>query len=384
MMYLKFCLIQGAYCIGWAGIMQAYLIPLYHDYGYSALQISLLTAIANAVAIVAKPVYGFLCDRMRKTSAILAVAIVVGMVAGGLLAFSRGFLLLTALSVLLLYGTTGALGYLIDAWSVRLQMAGVAVSFGETRACGSLCYAGFSVIFGSLLDRMGFGILVPVYLGISLILLVAVLLVKEPKTAGVMPNREKQSPLPAIRQLLKQPRYVALLVSVFLSFLASYSVAMYLPLRLQELGGGNTHYGIALFVSGAAEVIVLLLYRKLSFRYSHRKLLLLSFVFMLIMVAAVSCAAKPWFAVLMMSTQGVYNGLYMAAVAYYVPELVGLSLSYTGSMIVASMLSVAAVLAGVYMGIMITWIGLQAAMITAIAFAVLSFIVFVGFWKKKT
>ena len=79
-----------------------------------------------------------------------------------------------------------------------------------------------------------------------------------------------------------------------------------------------------------------------------------------------------------------YNGLYMAAVAYYVPELVGLSLSYTGSMIVASMLSVAAVLAGVYMGIMITWIGLQAAMITAIAFAVLSFIVFVGFWKKKT
>lgn len=384
MMYLKFCLIQGAYCIGWAGIMQAYLIPLYHDYGYSALQISLLTAIANAVAIVAKPVYGFLCDRVRKTSAILAIAIMAGIVAGILLASSKGILLLTAVSVLLLYGTTGALGYLIDAWSVRLQMAGVHVSFGETRACGSLCYAGFSVVFGGLLDRMGFGILIPVYIGISLILLVAVLLVKEPETPKVTPTKMKQSLLPVICQLLKQPRYIVLLVSVFLSFLASYSVALYLPLRIQELGGGNTHYGIALFLSGAAEVIVLLLYRKLSFRYTHRHLLLISFVFMLVMVTGISCTGNFWIAVVMMSTQGIYNGLYMAAVVYYVPELVGLSLSYTGSMIVASMLSVAAVLAGVYMGIMITWIGLQAAMITAIAFAVLSFIVFVGFGKKKT
>lgn len=363
--------------------MQAYLVPLYSDYGYTALQISILTAIANAVAIVAKPVYGFLCDRVKRTSLILAIAILVGISAAVLLSASRGLVMLTAMAVVLLYGTTGALGYLIDAWTVRLQMTGVHLSFGETRACGSLCYAIFSALFGSMLDKLGFGILVPVYVGISVILLLSVLSVKEPKTSCEITERKKQSPFPAMKELIKQRRFIGLLLSVFLAFFSSYSVCLFLPLRIQEMGGSNAHYGMALFVSGAIEVVVLLFYRKISFRFSHQKLLLSSFVFTLTMVVALACAQDPWLAVVMMGLQGIYNGLYLAAIAYYVPEVVGLTLSYTGSMIVAAMLSVAAVIAGLYMGVMITWLGLQMAMMTSILFALLSIIVFFFFCIQK-
>lgn len=371
MMYVKFCLIQGAYCIGWAGIMQAYLVPLCSDYGYSVLQISILTAIANAAAIVAKPVYGFLCDRIKRTALILSIATIVGIAAALLLLASRGVVALTAVAILILYGTTGALGYLIDAWTVRLQIAGVRLSYGETRACGSICYALFSGVFGNLLDRLGFGILVPMYIGMSVILLVSVLWVKEPIFMAEITNKKKQLPISEIRGLLMQRRFVGVLLSVFFVFFSSYCASLFLPLRIDEMGGSNTHYGMALFVSGTTEVIMLLLYRKLSIKFSHQKLLLASFVFALIMVVTLALSSKPRFAVVMMGMQGISSGLYLAAIAYFVPEVVGLSLSYTGSMIVAAMLSVAAVLAGLYMGVMITWIGLQMAMITGIAFGVL-------------
>lgn len=182
---------------------------------------------------------------------------------------------------------------------------------------------------------------------------------------------------PAVKRLMTDRRYLCLLAAVFLTFFGSSGIMLFFPLRVAEIGGGNSEYGLALFVMAASEVPALLLYRRLSLRFSNRTLLAASLLFITAKVAAIALSPELWLVVVLMTLQGPSYGIYLSAIVRYVPEIVEPRLTYTAQTVIAAVVSGAAgVASNLYMGVASERFGLQTAMITLIFITFCGFLVF--------
>ncbi len=377
-MNLKFGLIQASYWMTYC-VMFTYLVPLYESFGYGELLSGVISMIGTAVLAAAQPLWGVLCDRVKRIKPVLVAALLAGAGASLLLPFGKGSVAVTVTAVVLLVATTQSLMYLFDTWSARLQSEGARLHFGLTRSCGSLFYALTAVFFGMALDRFGFSIMTPVFIALSLCVAAAVLAVKEPPRDGCVQTQAAARPdfWPAVKRLMTDRRYLCLLAAVFLTFFGSSGIMLFFPLRVAEIGGGNSEYGLALFVMAASEVPALLLYRRLARRFSNRTLLAASLLFITAKVAAIALSPALWLVVALMTLQGPSYGIYLSAIVRYVPEIVEPRLIYTAQTVIAAVVSGAAgVASNLYMGVAAERFGLQPAMITLIFVTFCGFLVF--------
>ena len=378
-MNLKFGLIQASYWMTYC-VMFTYLVPLYESFGYGEFLSGVIAMIGTAVLTAAQPLWGVLCDRVKRIKPVLVAVLLAGAGAALLLPLGNGSVAVTVTAVVLLAATTQSLMYLFDTWSARLQREGARLSFGLTRSCGSVFYALTAAFFGLALDRFGFSIMTPVFIGLSLCVILAVLAVKEPRQTS--PARETEGAAqadfwPAVKRLMTDRRYLCLLVATFLTFFGSTGIMLFLPLRVAEIGGGNYEYGLALLVMAFSEVPALLLYRRFSARFSTWTLHAAALFFTAVKVAAIALAPSLWLLIALMVVQGPSNGVYLTTNVRYVPEIVEPQLTYTAQTVIGAVASGAAGIASsLYMGAAVERFGLQTAMITLIFIAFSGFLVF--------
>lgn len=375
---IKFCCIQSLWCMSWC-VMFAYLVPLYQSYGYNVLQISIITTTASIVTILCKPIYAVWCSRAKQMRTVLIPVVLVSCIAAVLLYTYRRNFMLTLLSVVILNATSGSVGGLIDAWEGRLLLESDTINYGLTRASGSLFYALTAALFGRVLDQIGFSAVVPSFLVLSFLLVVAIYSVHEKKAFAALRTEKKEGENKSIHvpfSLWYNTEFLYLLLAGFLLFFASNGLSIFFPLRVEELGGNNGDYGLMLSLGGISEVAFLLLYRRLAFYVSDRNLLQISFMFFVLQFAITALSPHIWLLKLGKILQGPSNGLYMAAIVHYIPKLVGAEDSYTANMTYFAVISVAAALANLAMGFGVDMVGLQPCMIIAVCIAITALVVF--------
>ena len=359
--------------------MFAYLVPLYQSYGYNVLQISIITTTASIATILCKPIYAIWCSRAKQMRAVLIPVVLVSCVAAVLLYCYRRNFMLTLLSVVILNVTSASIGGLIDAWEGRLLLEGDAINYGLTRASGSLFYALTAAVFGRVLDQTGFSTIVPSFLVLSLLLVVVIYSVHEENSfaaSGTEKTEAENKSIHAAFSLWHNAEFLNLLLAGFMLFFASNGLSIFFPLRVEELGGNNADYGLMLSLGGISEVATLLLYRRLAFCVSDRKLLQISFMFFVLEFGITALSPHIWLLKLGKILQGPSNGLYMAAIVHYIPKLVGAENSYAANMTYFAVISVAATLANLAMGFGVDMVGLQPCMIIAVCIAITALVVF--------
>lgn len=373
---LRFSLIQAAYSIAGAGIIVTYIVPLYRSFGYDVTRIGILSAIAYLSAIIFEPVMGGICDRSKKTSPIITIAMIIGLAAFSIICFCNESMLCVAPAVILLYATTPSLAYLISQWSVKLRDSGIKINFGISRAMGSLAYGIFAAVFGKIIDIKGYDVIFPAFVVFSFITIILIVTVNE--TDASTESEEKKSGVTDLKNLLKSRKFTLLAISAMLSFVGSYCITVFLSIRVTELGAGMSYYGSIILIEGISEVVAILMYEKLSYRISGFNLMLLCFILSFISALIMSFAGDVRIISAGMVLHGIFTGLYVAGIANYIPEIIEKRYTYTAAMIVASCLSLAGALSSLYVGFVTKVISLQTAMCIATvmpALAVITFIV---------
>lgn len=376
-MNFRYGLLQGFYWAAFCTVFSFY-IPLFESFGYDTFTCGIIAMCSTAALALAQPLWGVLCDRSKKIKPILTAALLCGIAGSVLLRYSGKSVFFTIPAVVVLSSTTQSLMYIFDTWSIRLRIDGAKISFGFTRSFGSAFYAITAALFGMALDRFGMGIMTPVFIVLSLIVIFLTFTIREPsvRNAGAKPD-DKDSFAAGAKKLLKNKAYLSLLLAVFFVFFGSSGSMLFLAIRISDLGGGNSEYGLALFIMAMSEVPALLSYKKLAPRFSNRTLLCIAMFFMILKISAVALSPRVWMIVALMILQAPSYGIYLSSIANYVPEIVERRTVFTAQTIIASIVSgLAGICSNLFMGAAATAIGLQPALCLMIAFPAAGLLIF--------
>lgn len=257
---LLFSLIQLVY---WSSncVLYAFLMMFLREHGFSSAVCGITAALITGMGIFIHPLMGYISDTYIPGKKILlgcfAVAIPFTLVLPYTVSLGTIFIMVvTLLSFFDNYQYS-----MIDAWIIKLKVNHPQLDFARIRAFGSLGYGITALIFGGIITRFGFNMM---FYAHSLLLLVVVLCILPLPAAPCTNNNktkdsQKLSFGEIVRLLLKNQRYVVLILSVCLYQFAIRSTVSFLALIIQAAGGNSANLGITTFCAAFECPIMMIL-----------------------------------------------------------------------------------------------------------------------------
>ena len=310
---LQFSLLQFTFWCSWCAFTSFSLL-YFKSMGLSDTQIGFALSINILCGILGQLIWGFLCDRFRTIRKIFILAnFMIGVIV---------LLFLIAKSPLFILSLMGLLGFaqipqpaILDTWILK-KMPGREQEYGSIRLWASIGFALSALVFGRLIDRFGYPtmfISALFFLVLSLILSWMIPDIKEKIT-------EREGLKKAYKELLTRKTYLFFICICFTIGLAARTTHTLLPLIIEKVNGHAGHLGLALFITGIAEIPMLIASRKFGKRFKSLNLILLSCFFYLVQFIFLFLAKSPLLIFFAMIFQGLAFGNYLPSVRLFVYE----------------------------------------------------------------
>lgn len=346
---LKYGLLQGMFWMMYC-VMFPFLVQVYRSYGYNEMTIGMLASVASLLNVLTQPVWGRICDRAPKVKKILIIALVGGIIGSVILPLGRFGPFITLAAIMILYASIQPMSGVIDAWIFRMNARGYQIDYGFTRSFGSVFYAVTAVLFGLALDAVGLWLTTPAFVLCAIGLGTVALTIKEPERPAEEEEelqrvkRSKREPFFAgIKRLTGNSRYIVTLPCAILMSMGLGGASLFFPMKIEELGGGNLEYGISLFVQAFTEIFPLLLFTRLNRRFRSETLLAAAFGFTSLKVLCMGLSPTVFLAICAQSLQMFSYGLYLGAIASYIPRIVKENQLFTAQTLLASSMGISSV-----------------------------------------
>jgi MFS transporter, PPP family, 3-phenylpropionic acid transporter len=295
---------------------------------FSNQNIGWVMAISNVLAVILQPALGTLIDRAAKISLRTVMCILSSLclaMLAGLIFLDTGLLWMAVLYVgvvaLLL-----TLQPLVNALTFEFINAGRNVSFGLTRAMGSICFAVLSTLLGLWVNRYSTDILPIVcmilFAGFFLLVLsfprVSKQTTPQPfvKIAANQPAAE-----PKVGFLRKYERFIPFLIGIAFLFFFHTIINTYLAQIMTSVGGKETDIGVSLTIAAVCELPAFLGFSFLVSRFNTRSLLMFSAVVYVLRGFIFMLAASVWMINIGQVLQGLSFAVYIPAAVYYINHL---------------------------------------------------------------
>lgn len=371
---VKFSIMQGLYWSAFC-VMYTFLVPLYRAYGYSEVTIGALAMVASLATVIVQPLWGMACDRAGRLRGVIVLNIVAAApLAFGLLLGKDRPVLMGAV-VFLLAGTFISMGPMIDSWIIKMINQGHAIQYSLTRGVGSLLYACVAVVFGWILDLAGMNVIPYVFSVLSLLLVLVMLITRPP--ARELHHDEKGSPFVAISALIKNRSFMMMLVSLVLLYAGNGAIMVFMPVRMELLGGTNVTLGIAMTVMALSEVPAMLLHRRFVHHVRNETLLMVSLFFFVVKGVATAFAPSVSFLILSQTLQFVSFGLYLPSAVQHINHLVDEKSLVTAMLLFASATyGVGMMIGGMAGGLLAEAFGVQVMMLMLSVVTLSGFLLF--------
>ena len=358
---LKFAFLQSLYWSGFC-VVFPFLVPLYRHYGYSEITIGFLSMIASLASVVIQPLWGILCDRTGKIRAVFLCAVLASIpLAFGLWLGRRGALWM-GMAVFLLSATYVSMGTVLDSWTMKMINQGHDVRYSLTRGIGSLAYAATAVVFGWLLDVAGMEIIPPAFALLAVLVLLMAVLTRTPGREAH--HGQKGNPFAAFAGLMRNRRFVLFLISVTLLYAGTGAIMVFMPVRMETLGGTNATLGIAMTLMALCEVPPMLLHHRVVRHIRNETLLAIAMFFFVVKGIATALAPSAGVLILIQTLQLVSFGLYLPSAVHHINLMVDGKGLVTGLLLFSSVTyGVGIMIGSLAGGIVANAIGVQPMML---------------------
>lgn len=247
-----------------------YLNAYYRTLGFEYSQIAVISALGPFISIAAQPLWGILSDRTNKKRVL--VIIVTGTIVTSLLyALQTIFLYICFIAVLYNFFQT-SITPLSDAMTLQ-YIEGKKTKFSSIRLVGTISYAVMAAIVGRLLNnelRLIFFVNAGM-LGAALAMAIWMPNIGRPAAAetkdGGSPEavpEEKISTWQGIKALFKNKMLICVFLASFVTGLAMSFYYTFTNMHLMDdLGANSGQIGMAMLISAASEIPVLLIVNKI-------------------------------------------------------------------------------------------------------------------------
>ena len=271
----RYAAVQGSY---WAsnctlrGLMAVFLT--FH--GFNDAQIGYTSSLVYCFTISLSLMLSAWADRhpnspLKRT--------IVGLYLAGLAAAATLYLLpLPVLMLMLVYALNCCFHNCADSILNALMMQyvdnGIPARYGWPRGVGSITYAIMAWVLGTLMETYTPNVILPVFLGLCGLSLLALLFLPDP---GPRKLRERQEKVSFPQMLRSNPTLLLLLGACILSGMGQTTATTFLIRVVEKLGGTSKELGIAMFIQAGVELPMMFASGWLLKRFSARSLLVLSF-----------------------------------------------------------------------------------------------------------
>lgn len=232
-----------------ANTMVISFLPLLLAYrGLSDQEIGWVLAVGPTVSIISQPLCGYISDKFQTVQKVLLVA-TVGLIISSFFFFQMEVLGVLLFSAVFFYFFSSSISPLADSLAQRRAKA-LGVSFGSIRTWGSIGFAISSLIIGQYVDWVGIQYLFIPYGIMTVTLLILTTRLKDVKVESKPINFKD------VGKLLKNKRFITLLVVMFLVTITHRVNDSFMGLYIRQIGGRDSLVGLAWFLGVFSEAMV--------------------------------------------------------------------------------------------------------------------------------
>ena len=314
------------------------------EQGYSASLLGAVNAVTSAATIIATPLWGILCDRIRSIKYVFMLTLLAASV---MYAFIPAVVGLPALPLPMLLFFMGSLYIfrnpatsLLDTWLVR-ACSQRSMGYGPIRGLGSLGYTIVGLSIAGLTAAHGTRWTFPIGAMLMAIVLAIAFFTEDARPPkGAKEKKERLNPFALFREYY----FTTFLLFAFLIYIVVTCRTGFMPYLLESIGVPGSRFGVVSAYVALVEVPILVAAPALRRRIPLYALSLASALAWGIACTTLGLFADSLISLLLWETfTGIGSGLVIAAMTNYVFTLTPEHLKATGQ----SIYSAATALAGI-------------------------------------
>lgn len=296
-----------------AAVYRPYIVLYYQSLSLSGAQIGLLVGGAPLITMFSLPLMAGLADRTNRHRFVMSLSLLTVIVGLLLFPFLQTFVLLFVLSGLFAIFLSPVFPFANSATMVMLGEK--KALYGRIRLGGTLGFSIAAAVAGTLVENFGFRL---AFWGAALIYLIAFFI--NQRLVYSTESEETPSQKGPIRELLKSPRYLILLLLGFAGGISFSSNNTYLFPYLNELGAEESLMGFALTIGTIAEVPVLFFAGWFIKRFKAYGVLIFSTMMIALRFLLFVLAVHPTFVLVIQLMHGLTHPLMGVAGVTYADE----------------------------------------------------------------
>ena len=353
---VKFATLQGLFWLACAigGFLNVFML----ENGFTASEVGLVNAIASAVGILATPICGMVCDKIRSVKKVTLTLYIVGAIMYAAVPMSAelkwmGISMLMLLVPVMSFFRT-PFYTLTDNWLVQNSNQ-KGLNFGAIRSFGSLLYAVGGIGISFVIPYMGVS---PVFMLSSIMFIPVVLigLTIDDSYQNVSHIQKKEKLQPG--KLFRDYYYIIFLIFTFLLGILTTCDTNFLPYMLEAIGEDTAQFGLIGGYRALLEIPVLVF-----FKYVRKKVSPLSITVAVGVFYAVSAilmggfSANIWHILIYSSLNGMACGIWIAFASNHIYQMTPEGLKATAQPIFGATSSVAGIVGNLLGGVLIDLVG---------------------------
>lgn len=383
---LRYFLMQGCY---WAlsSIIFGFTAVYLQGKKYTNYHIGIIFAAGNIVGVIAQPLIAGHIDKSRRallrylvsTSAISFALML------GVLLIPSACLPLSAAFVLLIAGTI-VLQPLCISLCFYLNAMGSEISFSAARAVGSFSYALASVVLGLLVERVSAAAVPVSFIMISALfgaLALSYTLGNKPcGSESTLHTEEAETPSRFLEFIKENKRFALFLVGTSLLYFTHSLLSNFMIEFVRNVGGNSSDLGSILAFMTLTEVPMMLLFSKLTKRFSCAALLRFAVIMFTAKELAIYLAGSVAMLYAAEALQALSFAIFVPASVRYVSEVIAKRNSAKGQTYITTAISLASIFASMIGGALLDSVGAKSALFIGIIVSAAGTLVMLGAIEK--
>lgn len=232
-----------------SGCFFNYLLLYLDNIGFTEMQSGAVYAVGAALLVILQPLLGKFLDQTYRYKQFVCGVLLFGIIGVSIVPFLENARVAELILIIALYTLVSQLGSIYDLWTYQLKNECPEVSFGSTRALGSLGTGITTFITGYLIAWCGFWIMFVFAVLLELFTLFVSYRMPNP-TRHTSPSSSPQK-----KAGFRIPATVIIYIASLLVFkIAIIIISTFSSLLAQRLGGGSETHGLVILLCGLTEI----------------------------------------------------------------------------------------------------------------------------------
>ena len=389
--------VQGTYWMYYGAIMSFSSVFLLEK-NYTNSEIGVILASASILAVILQPLLGNAADQSQKISLIG----ITGIITTGLLIttaslhlFPAKALILSVIFIMLSAWHT-SLQPLINSMAFYLSRSGHPINFGIARSGGSVAYALFCAILGTLVASYGTDVIPSAGVFTMILLLISLVITGKSYKKAIMDRsieseiQEANSGIEIIglKDFMRRNKlFIVFTVGIVFVFFQNSIFNSYLMQIIAEVGGNSSQLGRLFSFMALLELPGLFFFSRLRTKFSCQFMLKISSVAFVLKVFFTMIAPSVAFIYAAFLFQLISFPIFLSASVYLVDEVMEKGEAVKGQSFVTGMITLSSVFASLLGGIILDLSGASLLLLVSTVLAVIgTLIVFfsIGGIKPKS